>query len=670
MSQDRNERIAKLIPEPVGKSKYFNFCTAVSAPGGSYDSTEIFRLELQSVSRMGINTLYGHSAAWIPKVGMQDFFVKRYYTANASPARYWVRHTCPNHPDNERAAEEYMSKWIKASVEQTGDPQFGKNLFGMKVGDEIGISVGEDHLATCRDCQERFIQFLKTDGYDPSRYGRTWDDVRFVGEQESANSFDRRLRYYSVRFLSANTAGIHSKIVAAARKHYSKDAPVLYNVNPTPVMGGMTGHSLNWFEMERGDGMNAQWMEVLGQPEPGRSSFLADLSWNICRRRKLPIGCYNLYIAQKRSARDTLAFIARGAKSFIYYSYGPRTLGAADNFSESDQAILAVAEATRPIVASEEYLHTTTRPPREACMIYSVTAEILDEDSTVVRDRVFAYLALNHDQVPVDIISERDVLEGRLSQYKVTYLNGEHLRRDVAEKIREWVKNGGHVWADAGAASRDEADDQMDVLEPVFGARQQMVMRKYPLNVGYYVAKTPDAEMGKIAWEAGPWGNGFSTPCILKRVAVEPAGGKVVGKFEDGSAAAVTNNFGKGKSMLLAYSAGFTYSRFYRSDKREHRYDEMDRKVVSQFALDAGVRRPVRVSKPGVEATLLKSEKGIAISLLDQWQTDPEVTIEFDLQKPPAAVRSVKSGELKFRHENGKLSFEVKIENLDVVLVD
>lgn len=670
MSQDRNERIAKLIPEPVGKSNYFNFCTAVSAPGGSYASTEIFRLELQCVSRMGINTLYGHSAAWVPKVGMQDFFVKRYYTANASPARYWVRHTCPNHPDNERAIEAYMSNWIKTSVEQTGDPLFGKNLFGMKVGDEIGVSVGGDHIGTCRDCQERFIQFLKTDGFDPSPYGRTWSEVQWTSEHEAANSFGRRLRYYSERFLSANTASIHSKIVAAARRHYSDDAPVLYNVNPTPVMGGMSGHSLNWFEMERGDGMNAQWMEVIGQPEPGRSSFLADLSWNICRRRKLPFGCYNLYVAQKRSARDTLAFIARGAKSFIYYSYGPRTLGAADNFSESDQAILAVAEATRPIVAAEEYLHTTTRPPRDVCMVYSVTAEILDQDSTVVRDRVYTYLALNHDQIPVDIISEKDVLEGSLSQYNVAYLNGEHLRRDVAEKIRDWVNDGGNVWADAGAATRDEADDRMDVLEPVFGARHRMMMRSYPLNVGYYVAMTPDAEMGEATWEAGPWGNSFSTPSILKRAVIEPAGARAVSKFDDGSPAAMTHSFGKGKSMLLAYSAGFTYSRFYRTATRERRFDEMDRKVVSQFALDAGASRPVRVSKSGVEATLLKSEKGIAISLLDQWQNDPEVTIEFDLQKPPASVRSVMSGELKFRHENGKLSFDVKIENLDVVLVD
>ncbi len=670
MSKDRNKRIAKLIPEPVGKSKYFNFCTAVSAPGGSYASTEIFRLELQCVSRMGINTLYGHSAAWIPEAGMQDSFVQRYYTANASPARYWVRHTCPNHPDNERAADAYMSKWIETAVERTGDADFGKHVFGMKVGDEIGISVNGEHVETCRDCQARFIQFLKTDGFDPARFGRTWNDVRFTGEYEAAGSFERRLRYYSVRFLSANTASIHSTIVAAARRHYSPDVPVLYNVNPTPVMGGMSGRSLNWFEMERGDGMNAQWMEVIGKPEPGRSSFLADLAWNICRRRNLPIGCYNLYVSRKRSARDTLAFIARGAKSFIYYSYGPRTLGAADNFSERDASILAVAEATGPIVAAEEYLHTTTRPPREVCMVYSVTAEILDEDSTVVRDRVFAYLALNHDQIPVDIISEKNVLEGRLSDYRVAYLNGEHLRRDVAEKIRDWVNAGGHVWADAGAATRDEADDRMDVLDTVFGGRQRAVLRKYPLSVGYYVAKTPDAEMGEVTWKDGPWGEGFSTPSILKRSVLELAEGKVVARFDDGSPAAVTHTFGKGKSMLLCYSAGFTYSRFYRTDKREQRYDETDRKVVSQFALDAGVRRPVRVSRPGVEATLLKSKKGLALSLLDQFETAPEVTIEFDLVKPPTSVRSVKNGELRFRHEDGKLSFDVKIENLDVVLVD
>ena len=667
LSRARNQRIAKLIPEPVPPSKHFNFCTAVVTPGHTYCSTSVFRLELESVARMGINTLYGHAYRWVRKVGMERHFPERYYTAGASPARYWVRHTCPNHPNVPRAADQRMRLGAKTIVGQTGDTKAGGRVFAMKIGDEIGNAVGRDHVDTCQDCQHRFREFLAGEGLDPARYGRTWQDVRWVGLRETADELRRLLYYYSTRFLSANTAYIHNALIEAAQRHYDPSIPVMYNVNPTPVMGGM---ALDWFEMERHGGITSQWMEVIGKPEPGRSSFLADLAWNITSRRKLSIGCYCLYVAPRRSARDTLAFIARGATSFIYYSYGPRTLGAADNFSERDPAILAVAEATRPIVATEDFLHGAKRPPRDAVMIYSRTAEIWDDDNALIRDRSFAYMALNHDQVPMDIISEQDVLDGRLKDYRVAYLHGLHLRRDVAQKLAAWVKAGGRLWASIGAAMRDEADNRMDVLDPVFGARQGYVERKYPVTFSYHAALTPDAELGSIRWEAGPWGEAFETPCILQRAGIEPQGAKVVARFDDGLPAAVTNTFGAGRTMLLAYPAGLTYSRFYRTDKREHRYEDGDRRVISQMALDAGVSRPVRVSQPGIEATRLESAKGIAVALIDQLDSKPTVTVELDVPRTPARVRSVKSGDLSFVHKDGKLSFKVTIDNLDIVTIE
>ena len=670
LSRVRNERIKKLIPEPIGVSRYFNFCTGVSVPGSSYASSEIFRLELESVSRMGINTLYGHSVGWVKRVGMQDHFPKRYYTAGASPARYWVLHTCPNHPNNPKAADAKMRKWSESLRKSTGDPDAGAGVFGMKIGDEIGVSVDEDHLDTCEDCQHRFVRFMKAEKFDPSAYGHSWKDVRWTARNEADDPFRRLLFYYSSRFLSVNTATIHAELVQAAHRHIHPELPVLYNVNPTPVMGGMSGHSLDWFEMERYRGMHSQWMEVIGKPEPGRSSFLADLAWGITSRRNLSIGCYNLYVSPKRSARDTLAFIARGAKSFIYYNYGPRTLGAADNFSESDDAIKAVAEATRPVVAAEEFLHNATRPEREVVMIYSRTAEIWGEDNSVIGDRIFTYLALNHDQIPMDIISEQDVLEGRLDGYRVGYLNGTHLRRDVALKVRDWVEQGGSLWGSIGTGMRDESDQRMDVLESVFGAKQKFVERKYPVFNASPETKTPDAGLGMVKWDAGPWGKACEAPCILQRAIVEPKNAKVVARFDDGLPAALTHSFGKGRSMLLAYSFGLTYSRFYRADKREQRYDEADRKTASQFALDTGVKRPVRVSKAGVEVTRLNSKKGIAVTLIAQFNDAPYVTVEFDLEKKPVSVKSVKSGALEFQHRDGKLSFDLNFENLDIVTIE
>jgi hypothetical protein len=668
LSRERHERVKRLVPEPVKPSKYFNFCTGVTPPGGTYASSEIMKTELLTVSQLGINSLYAAGQNWPRRLGLGHLFVDRYYTAGASPALYWIRRACPNHPDASILADETMKRGAEDFVKATEDPEAGKRVFGLKIGDEIGVAVGQPHMDTCEDCQHRFQEFLQAEGLDPARFGRRWSDVRWTPLDRAGDEFRRLLYYYSVLFLSTNTAGVHAKLVAGGQKYYAETIPIGYNVNPTPIMGGM---GLDWFEMERHKGISAQWMEVIGSIQPGGASFLADLTWGIVNRRKLGMGIYCLYVGEQ-TGRDILAFAVRGCKSFILYNYGPRTLGAADNFSESDYAIESVAKATRPIVAAEEFLHNAKRPARQAAFIYSRAAEIWGEDNAVSHNRAYTYVALDHAQIPMDVLSEWDVLDGRLSGYRVAYLAGTHLRRDVAQRVKTWVEAGGHLWGDVGAAMRDEADSRMDVLEAVFGAKQRVVERKFPVEFSYYLAVTPDSELQKVAWEPGPWGKGGETECVVQRAIVEPAGGKVVAKFDDGLPAALVNAFGKGRATLLAYPAGLVYSRFYRDPKRTtpFRFDALDRDVIVQAALDAGVQRPVTLSKPGIEVNRLDSEKGTAIAFIDMWLQKPEVRAELPFDRKPQKVRSVKSGDLAFEHKDGKLAFSVQFELLDIVTIE
>lgn len=662
LSRDRHERIRRLIPQPVGCSKFFNFCTGVVPPGATYGSSEIYRLELMSVARLGINTLYNGGDGWVRRLGLTDSFVPRYYTAGASPARYWVRRACPNHPQVAAAADRVMKANAEALKESTGDPEAASHVFGMKIGDEIGVAVEGDHIVTCEDCQHRFRQFLASEGFDPTRFGRSWDAVRWMDREEATDLFHRTLYYYSALFLSTQTGYLHAALVRAAQRHYSPEVPVAYNVNPTPIMGGM---ALDWFEMERHGGITCQWMEILGAI-PARSSFLSDLAWGITRRRHLTMGVYF------GSTADHVAFASRGCRSFIHYNYGPRTLGAADNFSESDAALLRVAATTRLLKDAEDFFRDAERPPRQVALLYSRTAEIWDEDNAFVHDRAYTYLALNHSQIPADILSEWDVEEGRLNAYRAAYLLGEHLRRPTAEKIRAWVEAGGHLWAGPGAGMRDETDERMNVLDPVYGATQVFVERKFPVRFSYHLSETPDAEIDTISWQPGAAGTGDAVPCVLLRSLVEPADAQVLAQFGDGRPAVLSHAFGKGKAILVAYAAGLTYSRFYRVRDRSEpwRFDERDRAVIAGPALEAGVERPVRLSLPGIEATRLDSPRGIAVTLIDYLAQKPAVTADIPLTQPPQRVRSVKSGDIPFRHADGRLSFDIRFEEADIVLID
>ena len=50
-------------------------------------------------------------------------------------------------------------------------------------------------------------------------------------------------------------------------------------------------------------------------------------------------------------------------------------------------------------------------------------------------ERQCLWLALKHAQVPVDLVTEPDVKAGRLAEYKVLYLAGSHISREVAKRI-------------------------------------------------------------------------------------------------------------------------------------------------------------------------------------------------------------------------------------------
>ena len=100
------------------------------------------------------------------------------------------------------------------------------------------------------------------------------------------------------------------------------------------------------------------------------------------------------------------------------------------------------------------------------------------------------------------------------------------------------------------------------------------------------------------------------------------------------------------------------------------RYDALDRDVIVKAALEAGVTRPVKASVPGVEVVRLDSPKGTAIAITDQFLQKPTVRIELPFDRKPTSVKSVKSGDLEFKLADGRLSFEVKLEVLDIVMIE
>jgi hypothetical protein len=82
----------------------------------------------------------------------------------------------------------------------------------------------------------------------------------------------------------------------------------------------------------------------------------------------------------------------------------------------------------------------------------------------------------------------------------------------------------------------------------------------------------------------------------------------------------------------------------------------------------ANVSLPVTVNRPLIEAPMLASPVGIAVTLLN-WSGEPlpEVQAEVRTDKNIGRVESVRHGKLRFQSAGGHIRFALQLESADIV---
>jgi hypothetical protein len=95
------------------------------------------------------------------------------------------------------------------------------------------------------------------------------------------------------------------------------------------------------------------------------------------------------------------------------------------------------------------------------------------------------------------------------------------------------------------------------------------------------------------------------------------------------------------------------------------------RRAITLPVGEAGVRRPVVLDRPLVEAPVLASPRGLAITLLN-WTNHPQedVTVRVPTDRKVTTVRSVRHGTLKFTRDDRWLQFQLPLQTTDIVLVN
>jgi hypothetical protein len=303
-------------------------------------------------------------------------------------------------------------------------------------------------------------------------------------------------------------------------------------------------------------------------------------------------------------------------------------------------------------------------------------------------ERKAVYYALRHAQVPVDFLSEDDVVDGLAKEYRLIYVTQEYLHSKAVKALAKWVRRGGTLVALCGGGFRDELDRPNPDTAALYGVKSQSLYKDDRYAVLQFKQDLPPYEpLDRVSWQAADGNRLEDVPVILWKQSIEPADGTVLGTFGDGKPAVVAKRHGKGKAVLFGFMPGLAYLRSglplrpWDRGSTDEAYDHflpthMDVRLrdalVSDF-LPEDVVRPVECSAALVESTCIDTAKPrrLAVPLMNfSGNPVPALTVTINGVRKARSVRSVEQGELPLVYQGGSLSVTLPLDVTDMILVD
>ncbi len=215
------------------------------------------------------------------------------------------------------------------------------------------------------------------------------------------------------------------------------------------------------------------------------------------------------------------------------------------------------------------------------------------------------YAALYRAHVPVDFVHLDELKRGEAQRYQVLYLPYSYaLDDDAGKALREYVRNGGTLWADGLLAWKNEYGEIRSripgALGDVFGADAPEVDA-----VGDPYSVTAANEQAGELWHL---------PLELK-------GAQVLLRDRDGKPFAVRHSFGKGEAIYYASALTLAYRR---------RNNELVQRWIAQPAVAAEADAPVKLEK-GADAISFRvlAAHGKTFVVLSNWGPTGAVTVRF-----------------------------------------
>jgi hypothetical protein len=481
------------------------------------------------------------------------------------------------------------------------------------------------------------------------------------------------------------------------------------NYSPHPQYWPHVGQ---WVRLFRRHGMTMPWTEdwihQVAEVSPQVMGYLADVFRCAAKHENMPIQIYTMPHYPGQTPRDlTLSFyssLAHGNKVLNFFAAVP-PYDYTENYVswEARDNWKAVSDLVHDAGLADEIIWNGRVRAAPIAILLSHTTDIYEQaagSSLYNFERKNIYLALRHAGIPVDFVTEEDVVEGWLDGstpggagkgYKALYVCGDHMLRSCAEKIRDWVKGGGHLFSVAGGGFLDEYNQPLDTLKPVYGitddkftwttaeknlwAKEGLAWVRSADEMKFHLRVTAELGLPHI-------------PTLLARQSFVPVKKENVwAVYSTGESAAIaSDSLGKGTAWIIGTFPGSAYvqaaipKRPYDRGSSDSNFNHFLPTEFSHHAMHVitsplettGIfqHRPVETSEPLVDASVIESPQGLAIPMANfSGRTIPSLKLTIRDVPEFKSIESVRRGKLAFGRDGKTLTVEMPLDWGDMIVI-
>ena len=374
--------------------------------------------------------------------------------------------------------------------------------------------------------------------------------------------------------------------------------------------------------------------------------------------------------------------LGHGMQIVNLFQLAPVQAAATENYVNAPPMYASIQRALAELTRWEDIVQSGRVQCASSALWFSEAGDIWDDN----RDPFAAakrslYVAIRHQELPLDVIVEEDALAGELSKYAVLYLADGHVTRAASEKIAAWVAAGGQLFATAGAGMLNELNEPNEILKHVLGVEQMALDVPIEATVRFEKEDLPFAK----PLDAATWKDERGVHSIAAYAAkscFKTVRSEVLGTFTDGSPAISRNRVGCGTAIYCGLLPGLAYfapAMPKRPVDRGARDDSMAHFIPTLFDLGAStligsvaasLHRPVKCSQPLVETSIIRANCGTAIPLVN-WTAGPIAGLRVTIDLPVAneSVSLASGAPVAVTRNGGTLCCTFDLETADALIL-